>query len=92
MTQVAIAPENVLRINIEGMTEAEIVAAARRIAPTTYWLTEYGDDERGWETTRYDRHASLELAQAYCDEVAQYVDGDLRISKVVVQVVKVMAR
>lgn len=92
ITQVAVAPNNALRINLEGMTEDEIVAAGRKVAPETYWLTEYGSDQEGWLPTRYDRHDSEELAQAYADSVVQYVDGDLRISKVTRQTTKVMTR
>ena len=92
MTQVAVAPNNALRINLEGMTEDEIVEAARKVAPTTYWLTEYGSEEGGWAPTRYDRHASFELAQAYAADVIAYVDGDIRISQVTAQIVKVMTK
>ena len=92
MTQVAVAPDNSLRINLEGMTEDEIVGAARKVAPVTYWLTEYGSDEGGWAPTRYDRHATRELAEAYAADVIAYVDGDIRISKVTAQTVKMMSR
>jgi hypothetical protein len=92
LNQVAVAPENVRRVSLEDMTTAQIVAVARTIAPTTYWLTEYGDDEGGWEPTYYAEHESEQAAERYCDQVAQYVAGDLRISKVVKQVVSYRKR
>lgn len=92
LTQVAVAPDNALRINLEGMSTAQIVAAARKVAPRTTWLTEYGSDEGGWEPTYYAEHDTQEAAERYCGQVAQYVAGDLRISKVSKQIVKVIAR
>lgn len=92
LTQVAVAPENALRINLEGMTEDEIVAAARKVAPTTYWLVEYGSDEGGWAPTRYDRHDNLAAAERWAMDAIPYVDGDIRISQVTAQIVKQIAK
>lgn len=92
MTQVAVAPENALRINLEGMTTDEIVAAARKVAPVTYWFTEYGSDEEGWQPTYYSEHRSLADAERYCNQVIDSVAGDLRISKVIRQTLAVRTR
>lgn len=92
LTQVAVAPENALRINLEGMSLDEIVAAARKVAPVTYWFTEYGSDEEGWQPTYYCEHDSQEAAERYCSQVIDSVAGDLRISKVIRQTLAIRTR